>query len=85
MRVARGDDRTRLGSGHTPRSKTVPLELKLLNSQVELGGGVASGVHTPEIDRQMEAALARLERLQGRKLGAAKRPLLVSVRSGAMF
>src|SRR3954469_21286451 len=40
---------------------------------------------SPEIDRQMHAALSRLEALQGRKLGAAKRPLLVSVRSGAMF
>ena len=43
------------------------------------------GTLSPEIDRQMAAALARLEALQGRKLGAAKRPLLVSVRSGAMF
>src|SRR5256885_12479593 len=43
------------------------------------------GQLSPEIDRQMAAALARLEALQGRKLGAAKRPLLVSVRSGAMF
>ena len=32
VRVARSDDRTRLDTGHTPRSKTVPLELKLLNS-----------------------------------------------------
>src|SRR3954469_15111165 len=43
------------------------------------------GQLSPEIDRQMAAALSRLEALQGRKLGAAKRPLLVSVRSGAMF
>src|SRR4051812_32024108 len=44
-----------------------------------------NGRLSPEINRQMAAALARLEALQGRKLGAAKRPLLVSVRSGAMF
>src|SRR4051812_21857650 len=45
----------------------------------------SSGKVSLEIDRQMEAALARLEALQGRKLGAPQRPLLVSVRSGAMF
>src|SRR4051795_5614357 len=45
----------------------------------------SGGKLSPEIDRQMEAALARLEALQGRKLGAPQRPLLVSVRSGAMF
>jgi pyruvate, orthophosphate dikinase len=45
----------------------------------------SGGRLSPEIDHQMHAALARLEALQGRKLGAAKRPLLVSVRSGAMF
>jgi hypothetical protein len=27
VRSRTGDDRTRLGTGHTPRSKTVPLEL----------------------------------------------------------
>ena len=37
------------------------------------------------IDREMEAHLGRLEELAGAKLGAAKRPLLVSVRSGARF
>src|SRR6476469_7275801 len=45
----------------------------------------SGGAVSPEIDRQMQAALARLEALQGRKLGAPQRPLLVSVRSGAMF
>src|SRR5256885_4624448 len=45
----------------------------------------SGGQLSPEIDRQMQAALARLEALMGRKLGAAQRPLLVSVRSGAMF
>ena len=43
-------------------------------------GGVSS-----EVDRQMEEALARLERLQGQKLGQGENPLLVSVRSGAKF
>ena len=37
------------------------------------------------IDREMEAHLGRLEKLTGAKLGAADRPLLVSVRSGAKF
>jgi pyruvate,orthophosphate dikinase len=38
-----------------------------------------------EVDREMEAALARLEELQGQKLGKGENPLLVSVRSGAKF
>jgi pyruvate,orthophosphate dikinase len=38
-----------------------------------------------EVDRQMEEALSRLERLQGQKLGKGDNPLLVSVRSGAKF
>jgi len=42
------------------------------------GGRVSS-----ESDRQMREALARLEALEGRKLGAGEHPLLVSVRSGA--
>ena len=37
------------------------------------------------IDREMEAHLGRLEKLAGAKLGAAQRPLLVSVRSGSKF
>src|SRR5579872_6841574 len=37
------------------------------------------------VDRQMDEALARLEALQGQKLGAGENPLLVSVRSGAKF
>ena len=40
---------------------------------------------SPEVDRQMEEALQRLEKLQGQKLGAGDNPLLVSVRSGAKF
>jgi pyruvate, orthophosphate dikinase len=43
-------------------------------------GGVSQ-----EVDRQMEDALARLEKLQGQKLGKGDNPLLVSVRSGAKF
>src|ERR1700676_1285477 len=38
-----------------------------------------------EVDREMEEALARLEQLQGQKLGKGDNPLLVSVRSGAKF
>src|SRR5689334_10962685 len=38
-----------------------------------------------EVDRQMDAALKRLEELQGQKLGQGENPLLVSVRSGAKF
>src|SRR3954465_12499697 len=45
----------------------------------------SGGRVSPEVDRQMQSALARLEALMGRKLGAPQRPLLVSVRSGAMF
>jgi pyruvate,orthophosphate dikinase len=37
------------------------------------------------IERQMSAALSRLEELQKQKLGAGENPLLVSVRSGAKF
>ncbi len=38
-----------------------------------------------EVDRQMEEALEKLEKLQGQKLGKGDNPLLVSVRSGAKF
>jgi pyruvate,orthophosphate dikinase len=38
-----------------------------------------------DVDSQMDAALARLEGLQGQKLGKGDNPLLVSVRSGAKF
>ncbi len=43
------------------------------------------GVVSPEMNKQMEVSLARLEELQGQKLGAGDNPLLVSVRSGAKF
>jgi len=46
----------------------------------------ASGGKLPgEVDQQMDAALAKLEGLQGKKLGDASDPLLVSVRSGSKF
>src|ERR1700752_4277839 len=38
-----------------------------------------------EVDTQMDEALAKLESLQGQKLGSGDNPLLVSVRSGAKF
>jgi pyruvate, orthophosphate dikinase len=38
-----------------------------------------------EVEQQMEEALAKLEALQGQKLGTGENPLLVSVRSGAKF
>ena len=40
---------------------------------------------SPDVDRQMDEALAKLESLQGQKLGTGENPLLVSVRSGAKF
>ncbi len=43
-------------------------------------GGVSK-----EVDKQMDEALAKLEALQGQKLGTGENPLLVSVRSGAKF
>jgi pyruvate, orthophosphate dikinase len=46
----------------------------------------ASGGKLPaEVDQQMDAALAKLESLQGKKLGDPADPLLVSVRSGSKF
>jgi pyruvate, orthophosphate dikinase len=44
-----------------------------------------TGKVSPEVDRQMNEALARLEKIQGQKLGKGENPLLVSVRSGAKF
>src|ERR1700686_3152339 len=44
-----------------------------------------TGAVSKEIDRQMDEALAKLEALQGQKLGTGENPLLVSVRSGAKF
>ena len=39
----------------------------------------------PEVNRQTEDGLRRLEQLQKQKLGSGENPLLVSVRSGAKF
>ena len=44
-----------------------------------------AGKASEQVDRQMMDALARLEELQGQKLGEGENPLLVSVRSGAKF
>jgi pyruvate, orthophosphate dikinase len=38
-----------------------------------------------DVERQMDEALAKLESLQGQRLGTGENPLLVSVRSGAKF
>ncbi|HEV2468580.1 MAG TPA: pyruvate, phosphate dikinase [Candidatus Sulfotelmatobacter sp.] len=38
-----------------------------------------------DVNKQMDEALAKLESLQGQKLGTGENPLLVSVRSGAKF
>jgi pyruvate,orthophosphate dikinase len=46
---------------------------------------VENGQVPPEVDEQTETALARLEELEGKKLGDPNNPLLVSVRSGAKF
>jgi pyruvate,orthophosphate dikinase len=43
------------------------------------------GALSKDVDQQMNEALARLEALQGQKLGQGDNPLLVSVRSGAKF
>ncbi|MBZ5628646.1 MAG: pyruvate, phosphate dikinase, partial [Acidobacteriia bacterium] len=43
------------------------------------------GQVSPEMGRQTNEALARLEKIQGQKLGEGSNPLLVSVRSGAKF
>jgi pyruvate,orthophosphate dikinase len=46
---------------------------------------VEDGKVPPEVDGQTERALAKLEGLEGKKLGNPENPLLVSVRSGAKF
>src|ERR1700751_586909 len=53
--------------------------------QTEAGREYRSGALNPQIDTEMHAALERLERLKGQKLGGGDNPLLVSVRSGAKF
>src|SRR5215472_8029633 len=44
-----------------------------------------TGQVSATIEQQMSHALARLQELQGQKLGTGENPLLVSVRSGAKF
>src|SRR5246500_1333860 len=44
-----------------------------------------TGTSSKEVERQMDEALAKLEVLQGQKLGTGENPLLVSVRSGSKF
>ncbi len=44
-----------------------------------------TGTTSAAVNSQMDAALAKLESLQGQKLGKGDNPLLVSVRSGAKF
>jgi pyruvate,orthophosphate dikinase len=39
--------------------------------------------YPPELKKQVDSALGRVEKIMGRKFGDAKNPLLVSVRSGA--
>jgi pyruvate,orthophosphate dikinase len=56
------------------------ISTQACNAFYDSGGKVPA-----EVDQQTEAALAKLEALQGKKLGDAKDPLLVSVRSGAKF
>jgi len=43
------------------------------------------GKLSPEIEQEIAEALARLEKVQGKWLGDAEDPLLISVRSGAKF
>src|SRR5215468_10868290 len=43
------------------------------------------GETSAEVNKQMDAALAQLEELQGQEMGKGDNPLLVSVRSGAKF
>src|SRR5262249_3489620 len=61
-----------------PPGFTAPLAAR--NLCMDPGGKLP-----PEIDEQIRKALARLEGLMAKRLGAAEDPLLVSVRSGAKF
>jgi pyruvate,orthophosphate dikinase len=56
------------------------ISTQACNAYYESGGKLPA-----EVDQQTDAALAKLEALQGKKLGEAKDPLLVSVRSGSKF
>jgi pyruvate,orthophosphate dikinase len=56
------------------------ISTQACNAYYDSGGTVP-----PEVDEQTDAALAKLEGLQGKRLGDANDPLLVSVRSGSKF
>ena len=56
------------------------ISTQACNAYYDSGGKLPA-----EVDQQMDAALAKLEALQGKKLGDPKDPLLVSVRSGSKF
>jgi pyruvate, orthophosphate dikinase len=56
------------------------VSTRACNLFTERGGSL-----TPEIEKDIEKALLRLEQLMGKRLGEAEDPLLVSVRSGAKF
>src|SRR5712692_5032309 len=56
------------------------ISTEVCNLYFERGGQVP-----PEVDQQMNEALAKLEAQMGQKLGDTENPLLVSVRSGAKF
>jgi pyruvate,orthophosphate dikinase len=56
------------------------ISTRACNAYYDSGGRVPA-----EVDEQTDKALARLEQLQGKRLGDSTDPLLVSVRSGAKF
>jgi pyruvate,orthophosphate dikinase len=56
------------------------ISTQACNAYYDSGGKLPA-----EVDAQMDAALAKLEALQGKKLGDPGDPLLVSVRSGSKF
>jgi pyruvate,orthophosphate dikinase len=56
------------------------ISTQACNAYYESGGKLPA-----EVDAQTETALAKLEALQGKKLGDPEDPLLVSVRSGSKF
>ncbi|HET8647187.1 MAG TPA: pyruvate, phosphate dikinase, partial [Vicinamibacteria bacterium] len=57
------------------------ISTQACNLYYEKPGGGLPGT----VEQEIERALARLETLMGKRLGAAEDPLLVSVRSGAKF
>src|SRR6516225_2091976 len=56
------------------------ISTRACNRYFELGRTLPPG-----LDAEVDAALARLESLQGKRFGDDANPLLVSVRSGAKF